>query len=50
MDYHDQSIAQKECNAFTSSSDVFAKIGQAIFPILIFVEQLNEMLLYLTEP
>ena len=25
------SIAQKECNAFTFSSDAFAKIGQAIY-------------------
>ena len=26
--------AKKECNAFTSSSDVFAKIGQAVWAIL----------------
>ena len=28
------SVAQKQCNAFTSSSDAFAKIGQAIAAIL----------------
>ena len=32
--FKEGSIAQKECNAFTSSIDAFAKIGQAICAIL----------------